>query len=67
MKGRKANPYLHIYTPTVSADCPNCLHAVVGRGELCHCQFSAFFDVPLAMVTRRQAARLCDKFASMED
>ena len=47
-------------------ECHNCLHAVVGSGEMCRCEKGRWADVPLTQVAKIGAWLRCRKFDSME-
>jgi hypothetical protein len=47
--------------------CDKCRHAVVGHGELCHCEKGRWANIPLAQVSRIGEWLKCAAFDTMED
>ena len=48
-------------------NCEECAHAVVGKGQLCHCAKGEWENIPLDAVARIGRWLKCRRFKAMED
>lgn len=67
MTRSNSNPYFLIRKPDVISDCPNCRHAIVGKGRICYCDKGRWQDIDLDAVPRIGIWLKCGKFESLED